>query len=135
MDKATREFVRKRAKGCCEYCQISSEFFPQSFQVEHIVPKKHHGNDDEANLALACERCNLHKGVNLAGLDPVTRELTRLFNPREDVWDEHFYEQPSGKIDGRTAIGRTTVDVLAMNASNRVSLRAAIWSIRNESNQ
>jgi hypothetical protein len=30
------------------------------------------GSDDPDNLALACHHCNLHKGPNLAGVDPRT---------------------------------------------------------------
>lgn len=67
MDDSLREFVRKRAGGNCEYCQIPQEYFPQTFHVEHIVSQQHHGTDDESNLALAYSRCNLHKGPNIAG--------------------------------------------------------------------
>ena len=28
--------------------------------------------DEVDNLALACHRCNLHKGPNLSGIDPLT---------------------------------------------------------------
>ena len=60
------------------------------FHVEHIVPRKHKGGDDLGNLCLCCQHCNLHKGANLSGLDPATGQLTRLFHPREDIWEEHF---------------------------------------------
>jgi hypothetical protein len=33
---------------------------------------------------------NAHKGPNLSGLDPESGALVRLFNPRQDWWDEHF---------------------------------------------
>ena len=74
MDTATRERVRKRAAECCEYCRISGEFFQLPFQIEHIIAKKHHGSDQESNLAFACDRCNLHKGANLSGIDQLTLE-------------------------------------------------------------
>ena len=44
----------------------------------------------ESNLALACHHCNLHKGPNLTGIDPLTQLVTTLFNPRVDRWDEQF---------------------------------------------
>jgi hypothetical protein len=55
-------------------------------------------------------------------LDPETKVLTRLFHPRDDQWDDHFaWNGPV--LTGRTAIGRTTIDVLFMNAPERVELR------------
>ena len=34
---------------------------PYSFHIEHIVPKKHDGDDDPLNLAWSCTSCNLGK--------------------------------------------------------------------------
>ncbi|MBN9119708.1 MAG: HNH endonuclease [Planctomycetes bacterium] len=71
--------------------------------------------------------CNLHKGPNIAGIDPDTGQLTRLFNPRTDDWNEHFAW--SGHIlVGRTAIGRTTVVVLATNDAAARVVRAALMA-------
>jgi hypothetical protein len=93
--------------------------------VEHVIPKQHRGDDSLANLALACVHCNLHKGPNLAGLDPATGELTPLFNPRNDKWDAHF-EFRVYHVFGLTAVGRTTIEVLAMNSAIRLRLRCEI---------
>ena len=71
---------------------------------------------------LACAHDNLHKGPNIAGLDPVTRELTRLYNPRRDRWREHFAWQGAVLI-GLTAVGRTTIQVLAINDHDVVEAR------------
>lgn len=93
------------------------------FQIDHVRPQKHHGTTTADNLALACFPCNNHKGPNLAGID--TGVLVRLFNPREDQWDEHFaWEGP--RLVGLTAVGRTTVDVLAINAPDRIALREGL---------
>lgn len=63
------------------------------------------------NLALACLRCNSHKGPNLAGIDPDTGRMTRLFHPRQDIWDQHFrWNGPY--LLGLTDVGRTTIAVL-----------------------
>ena len=78
-----------------------------NFHIEHIVPKKHHGTDDPDNLAWACIFCNLYKGPNLASFDPEIGELTRLFNPRRDRWEEHFRIE-GALIVGLTPVGRTT---------------------------
>jgi hypothetical protein len=92
------------------------------FQVEHIVAKQHKGTDRLSNIAYACLRCNLHKGPNLSGLDPKTKKLTPLFHPRKHAWGWHFrWDGPV--LLGRTPIGRTTVEVLAMNDPERVAVR------------
>lgn len=124
MEAATRTRVWKRAGDHCEYChshQDDEPFF--RFQIEHVVARQHGGADDADNLALACPHCNLHKGPNLAGLDPFDSALTRLFNPREQLWDDHIaFRGPL--VMGLTAVGRTTVRVLNMNDRIRVELRA-----------
>jgi len=51
-----------------------------------VVPRQHGGTDDPGNLALACHRCNLRKGPNLTGIDPITGEIVPLFDPRRDRW-------------------------------------------------
>ena len=86
---------------------------------------QHHGAGVADNLALACMRCNGHKGANIAGFDPLTGKLTRLFHPRRHRWDRHFrWEGPN--LVGRTAVGRTTIDVLEINAPAAVELREAL---------
>jgi 5-methylcytosine-specific restriction endonuclease McrA len=126
MDAAVRARVRRRAGNRCEYCLLKQEHLPFStFQVEHIIPRKHGGDDDPSNLALACDRCNAHKGPNLTGIDPETGEIVPLFNPREHAWAEHF-RLSDATIVGLTAIGRTTVRVLNMNEERRVRLRAVL---------
>jgi len=123
MDDATRSQVRSRANERCEYCQLKSEDDPLPFHIEHIIPKKHRGSSELANLALACHQCNLHKGPNLSGLDPDTGKLIQLFNPREQKWLEHFRYTQGARITGLTDVGKTTIFVLDMNEESRVKLR------------
>jgi len=115
--------VRERAGDVCEYCQLPQHLSPMAaLQIEHIIPIKHGGSSEPENLALACISCNLHKGSNLTGIDPVTDEITPLFNPREDLWEEHFVV--SGiEILGKTPAGRATVRVLNMNSADRLVVR------------
>jgi len=124
MDDATKHFIRQRARNCCEYCRVPQEYYPDfTFHIEHIVARQHGGVEEVANLAFACHLCNRKKGPNLSGIDPDTRELTRLFNPRTDVWTEHFRLDESGFIVGLTPVGRTTAYVLGMNSSVRIQIR------------
>ncbi len=126
MDAPTKALVRVRAADRCEYChshQDDEPFF--RFQTEHVIAKQHGGSDDPDNLALACPHCNLHKGPNLAGLDPLDDVLTPLFHPRRQRWADHFaYQGPL--IIGQTPTGRATVRVLNINDRMRVELRASL---------
>jgi hypothetical protein len=126
IDAFTRALVRRRAGQRCEYCHLHEDDDPLfAFHVEHIIAKQHRGRDSPSNLALACHEDNLHKGPNLTGIDPLTGKLTRLFHPRRHKWSWHFrWDGPL--LMGRTAIGRTTVDVLAMNLPHRVALREVL---------
>ena len=126
MDASVRALVRRRAGNRCEYCLLRQEHLPFStFQIEHIVARKHGGNEEPGNLALACDRCNSHKGANLTGVDPETGDITELFNPRQHSWEEHFQIADIMVVD-LTAVGRTTVFVLNMNEERRVRLRAVL---------
>jgi 5-methylcytosine-specific restriction endonuclease McrA len=125
MDAASRAAVRTRAENRCEYCQrpqSTSPLFP--LQIEHVIPRKHRGSDDADNLALACAECNLHKGSDLTGIDPDSGQLTPLFNPRRDRWEQHF-EWDGLCIVGLSAVGRTTVELLRLNAPARLRVRKA----------
>lgn len=125
MDARTRQAVRDRANHRCEYCQTRQAESPLiPLQIEHVIPRKHGGDDTLGNLALACVDCNLRKSSDLAGLDPESRALTPLFHPRTDRWDEHF-AWSNLRIVGLTAIGRTTVQVLDLNSSPRLRVRMA----------
>ena len=125
MQESTRVLVRERAGNRCEYCQLHQNDSPlAALHIEHIIPKKHGGSDDLFNLALACIDCNLHKGANLTGIDPDTDEITELFHPRRHQWKDHFLWDGI-YIVGQTAVGRTTVRVLEMNADDQLALRSS----------
>ena len=129
IDGEVRELVRKRANNRCEYClRQQAHHSDLTHHAEHIVAKSHGGSDDLGNLALSCQRCNLRKGPNLTGIDPVTRQATSLFHPRRDQWDEHF-RVDGFCLEGITATGRATTQVLGMktrggwNCGENYSLR------------
>lgn len=126
MSASSREFVRRRAGARCEYCRLPDlALEPEDFHVEHIIARKHRGEDGTDNLAWACIFCNLYKGPNLASFDPDTEALTPLFNPRRDQWEEHFRLEGI-QIVGLTAVGRTTCSLLKINSEILTSLRASL---------
>jgi 5-methylcytosine-specific restriction endonuclease McrA len=122
MDAEVRGRVRTRAKDCCEYCRLPRSVQPLPFHVEHIIAKQHGGKSDLENLAWACDRCNAFKGPNLASIDPQSGRIINLYDPRNDIWDDHF-EMINGTIQGISPCGRATVRLLQLNAKRRVELR------------
>lgn len=125
MRASTKARVRERAGNRCEYCHLHQNDSPlATLHIEHVVPKKHGGLDTMDNLALACIDCNLKKGPNLTGIDSETNEVTELFHPRRHRWNEHFVWDGI-HIVGKTATGRTTVQILDMNSDDQIALRAS----------
>ena len=126
MNEQTRREVRLRANNRCEYCGRHQDDSPLArLQIEHIIPKKHGGSSVSENLALACIDCNLKKSSDLAGLDPATGLLTRLFDPRTQNWTDHF-RWDGIFIVGLSDVGRTTARVLDLNSEDRLVSRIAI---------
>ncbi len=54
--------VLKRAGFRCELCGVSAD--ERAIEVDHIVPRKHGGEDDLTNLQALCFKCNANKGVH-----------------------------------------------------------------------
>jgi len=107
--------------------------FKRPFHIEHVIARQHGGLTEIDNLALACWVCNLKKGPNLTGIDPQSKRITPLFNPRKGRWEDHFAfgvgtSVAAGiEIRGLTAVGRTTVIVLGMNTEMSQMVRYELW--------
>lgn len=100
------------------------------FTVDHVIPLSKGGVDSPDNLALACFHCNRRKSNHLVGIDPESGIEVPLFNPRCNHWSDHFIWSVDGLlIIGLTAIGRATVDTLALNRERVVNIRAADWEV------
>src|SRR5437899_2136603 len=126
MDEALVREVWERAANACEYCRIPHVYyFTQMFPIDHVIAKQHGGRTHSRNLALSCLHCNSHKGPNIAGIDPITGRLISLFNPRRHKWKRHFrWDGPM--LVGRTAVGRVTIMVLAINDLAAIQVRRAL---------
>lgn len=112
---ALRKLVAKRANFRCEYCRVQAEdsFFP--FHIDHIVSLKHGGQTIDENLAYACQICNWNKGSDIATFFTDFTTPIRFFNPRIDIWDDHFNIETTGLISEKTLIGAATIKILDMN--------------------
>ena len=122
MDATLEMLVWQRAGNRCEYCRLPQIGSRAAFEIDHVIARQHRGRTVAGNLALSCVYCNGRKGPNLTGRDLATGKLTRLYHPRRHKWTYHFRYQWS-TINGRTPIGRTTIDVLRMNHPPLVALR------------
>lgn len=121
--------VARRAGHRCEYCHLPEDASLFAFQPDHVIAVKHRGLTIFENLAWTCFYCNSYKGACVAGYDPDSWRLTRLFHPRRDTWAEHFKRQ-RGRIIGTTPVGRTTVSVLNMNHPDAIMVRLELMADR-----
>ncbi len=125
MEQALVSLVWKRARATCEYCRLPQSLSPIPFEIDHVIAQKHGGATRAANLALACFYCNSFKGPNIAGIDPESGRIVRLYHPRNDGWRRHFrWEGP--RLVGQTPVGRATLAVLELNHPDAVSVRQAL---------
>jgi hypothetical protein len=122
---ALRRSVGKRARECCEYCLLPADAAEYPHEVDHLLALKHGGSTDSDNLALACFKCNRNKGSDLSAIDPIDKLLIPLFNPRTQVWTEHF-KLAGPLIIGQTPAGRATVNLLQLNSESRLERRRAL---------
>ena len=120
-----RQFVWQRAAGRCEYCRLPETDANHKHEPDHIIPRQHDGETTTANLALTCWRCNRHKGTNLGSFDPATRAFSLFFNPRTQVWEEHFRLE-GALLQPLTPEARVTARILRFNDSLRVAERGAL---------
>jgi HNH endonuclease len=120
-----RQQIIAAADYRCEYCKSSSRLTGTPLVMEHIFPRSLGGTDDQENLAASCYRCNEFKGAKTHAIDPDTDQLVELFNPRIQVWTEHFVWENNGTlVTGLTNIGRATVIALRLNNETIVEARA-----------
>ena len=122
---ALRRLVTERAGGRCEYCLIHQDDTPFTHHVDHLTPLKHGGQTIESNLGLACLECNRYKGSDLTAIDPADSAVVLLFNPRTQLWNEHFSLE-GVRIVGQTPTGRATVVLLRLNDPARLIQRQAL---------
>ena len=128
--EAYRPLVSARAGGVCEYCRLVESACGVTFHIEHIVPRCQEGQTNMSNLALSCPGCNLAKAGRTVGPDRRGRQ-TEIFNPRDFEpsqlgWHLHFsLDRETGIVVARSSVGEATLEILNMNASNRVFAQAS----------
>ncbi len=124
--QSLRDRIAFQARRRCGYCLTAEAIVGTPMELDHLIPESLGGLTEEENLWLACSLCNDHKGDRIAAIDPLSGEIVRLFNPRVQVWSEHFCWSVQGdQILGLTASGRATVVALNLNRLVLVKARQA----------
>ena len=119
-----RQRVRQAFKDRCAYCLSSQSYSNAKLEIEHIIPKFCNGSDDESNLCLSCRLCNSYKSTQTQAVDPTSKLVVSLFNPRAQLWHEHFQWSRDGvRVIGKTDIGRATVEALQLNNEIAINVR------------
>ena len=85
--------IRSDAKNRCGYCLGEQKYILAWLEIEHISPRSKGGKNVRENLWLACTYCNTFKSSQTHGIDPKTKKLVALFNPRKQKWKKHFVVQ------------------------------------------
>ena len=76
---------------------------------------------------MACWGCNGLKSDCTEAVDPATGKLAPLYNPRKDVWADHFrWVESFTLLIGISPVGRATVSKLQLNRENVVNLRTLL---------
>jgi hypothetical protein len=126
INKRLRERIRKQAGDQCGYCHSKQAYILGPLEVDHIIPVAAGGTNEESNLWLACRLRNSYKSVQVDGVDPLTAERVKLFNPRRQQWSEHFaWSEDGSQIVGLTSCGRVTIIALQLNNVLAVLVRQA----------
>ena len=129
ISKALREQIASEARHRCGYCLTSARITGTPMELDHIIPESIGGPTVRENLWLACSMCNDHKSNRIAALDPLTEEIVRLFDPRRQIWADHFEWSLEGDmVIGKTATGRATVAAVRLNRAELVEARRG-WII------
>jgi HNH endonuclease len=120
---ALRRLVIQRSGDRCEYCTLSQAGQIATFHIDHVIPDSASGETSAENLALACVSCSLKKGARQRIQDPETGDRVQIFNPRLQIWSDHFAWQDL-QLLGLTSVGRATIHALQLNRPLMVAIRS-----------
>lgn len=116
ISKSLEKEIRSESNHRCGYCLGEQKYIFAWLEIEHLIPRAKGGSSQKENLWLACSYCNTFKSSQTHGTDPKTKRKVPLFNPRQQVWKNHFQLGADNiTILGKTKCGRATVNALNLN--------------------
>ncbi len=125
-----RRRIVAQARHRCGYCLSQEKIVGAAMEIDHLFPHARGGLTIEENLWLACSFCNDYKGDRVIAEDPETGRSARIFNPRFQIWTEHFeWNSTATMILGKTTTGRASVAALKLNRPLLVRARKAWASV------
>ncbi len=128
ISNALRQWVIQQAGECCEYCRLHQSHTLLPHHIDHIISRKHGGQTEVGNLALACADCNWAKGSDIASVDSQTGQPIFFFHPRRQEWRDHF-RLDQAHIAPLTPEGQVTAAILQFNTPQRIAERAALQQL------
>jgi hypothetical protein len=90
-----RQHIYERDKFTCQYCGRCGaadfdEWLVAWFAIDHVIPLKHCGKDEDSNLVVACHVCNTMKGQEpCSSVEEGKTIIARKRKEREN-WFNHF---------------------------------------------
>ena len=117
--KEYREELEEDFYGLCGYCGKNQYAFNERFEIDHFAPKTKfpQRENDYSNLVLSCSKCNKHKWEKWVTDDPYisVKDNCGFIDPASDDFDKNLYRENSGKISGRTDVGKYMCKELKFN--------------------
>ena len=83
--KRIRQVILARDLYVCAYCGSDAT------EVDHIIPVKHGGTNEESNLTAACVRCNRSKGTKSKPGQKINKNKIEV-----RFFTSHFPHPPAG---------------------------------------
>ena len=119
-----RQAIAELSSYRCGYCLTPEALIGINLEIDHLIPRARGGRTEQDNLWLACSSCNDAKHDRMVAIDPQSQIHVPIFNPRHEIWREHFAWSNDGRlIVGLSAVGRATVLALGPNAAIKVRAR------------
>lgn len=114
-----KEGLSSMSHNKCAYCECLLGEESKYMEVEHFLPKKDYPQLVVVwdNLLPACKRCNLPsaKGTHDPNTEPIINPT--ITNPKEHLYMLNY------RIKGKTKLGKTTVDVLYLNDTEKLTVK------------
>lgn len=90
-----RQHIYARDHFTCRYCGWSGatnfdQWLRGWFAVDHVVPLKHGGKDEDSNLVVACHACNSMKGQGPCSSVEDGREIIARKRAEREAWFRRF---------------------------------------------
>ena len=90
-----RQHIYEKYNFTCQYCGWSGatnfeQWIRGRFAIDHVVPTKHGGSDDDSNLVLACGVCNTLKGQEPCQSVSEGKEIIARKKKEAEAWFKRF---------------------------------------------